>query len=194
MAPRCFETFIYETAFIGMIVSAVEVYPNECLGSLLGYRAWNSTDKTRRAIIENAISYQTAERSKNGVEVRTKHELRCKDMLYKLCSLESVGDFHSHPDWNTTPSSTDFNNMDVGNIEVIISVNPKKRTTPWTYNPNTKELRGVFGDYRFSIAAYSCFNKKGSVNHEKIEIVCPFALGVGSKFMDTNASMLNEGK
>jgi proteasome lid subunit RPN8/RPN11 len=139
--------------------------------------------------VENAISYQTAERTKNQVEIMPKHELRCKDMLYKLCSLEVIGDFHSHPDWDATLSKTDVDNMDLGSIEIIISVNPKKRTTPWRYDSSTKELCGVFGDYRFAIATYSCFKKKGTKKCEKIDIVCPFALGIGSKFMDTNARM-----
>jgi len=189
MPPRCFEAYIYETAFIGMVVSAVEVYPQECLGALLGYRAWNSVDVTRRAIVENAISYQTAERTRNTVEIKPRHEFRCKDMLYKLCSLEFIGNFHSHPDANTTLSKTDINSMEIGNIEIVISVNKKKRTTPWEYNAKTNELCGVFGDYRFTVAAYSCFKDGDAKKYEKIELLCPFALGIGSKFMDIIAAI-----
>jgi proteasome lid subunit RPN8/RPN11 len=170
-----------------MVVSSVEVYPKECLGVLLGYRAWHSLDKTRRAIIEHAISYQTAERTRNTVEVKEKHELRCKDMLYRLCSLESIGDFHSHPDTTTSLTPADKKSMEAGNVEIVVATSEKKRTTPWRYNLSKKELSGVFGNYRFDVAAYSCFKLKNrEVNFEKIHLICPFALGVGSKFIDTS--------
>lgn len=190
MAPRVFEAFIYEPAFIHMVVSSVEVYPKECLGVLLGYRAWNSVDKIRRAIIEQAISFQTAERSRNSVEVKEKHEFRCKDMLYKLCSLESIGDFHSHPDASTSLSPADKRSMDCGNVEIVVATSRKKKTTPWRYDTAKKELSGVFGDYRFNIAAYSCFKSKNhKVGFEKIHLICPFALGIGSKYIDTSDSL-----
>jgi len=184
MASKVFGAFIYEIPFINMIVSAVEVYPKECLGVLLGYRAWNSIDKTRRAIVEQAISYQTAERSRSSVEVKERHELRCKDMLYKLCSLEPIGDFHSHPQADTSLSLADKKSMGVGDVEIIVAISKKKRTTPWRYNIVKKELSGVFGDFRFDIAAYSCFKlKQHNINFAKIDLICPFALGIGSKYM-----------
>jgi len=184
MVPRVFEAFIYETPFINMIVAAVEVYPKECLGVLLGYRAWNSIDKTRRAIVEQAISYQTAERRRDSVEIKEKREFRCKDMLYKLSSLEPIGDFHSHPKTDPGLSFEDKNSMSIGDIEIVISVFKKGRTTAWRYDVYKKELGGVFGDYRFIIAAHSCFKTNGQrKKYEKIDLLCPFALGIGSKYM-----------
>jgi len=190
MAPRVFESFVYEMPFISMVVSAVEVYPKECLGVLLGYRAWNSLDKTRRAIVEHAISYQSAERGRKSVEVKEKHEFRCKNMLYKLCSLEPIGDFHSHPESDTELSIADKRSMRVGNIEIVIAISEKRRTTPWRYDNIRKELSGVFGDYRFDIAAYSCFkSKQEDANFKKIDLICPFALGIGSKYMDVTVPL-----
>lgn len=166
-----------------MVVSAVEVYPKECLGVLLGYRAWDSRDKTRRAIVEQAISYQTAERRRSSVEVDERHELRCKDMLYKISSLEPIGNFHSHPRTDPTLSSIDKKNMDVGDVEIVVAVSKKARTTPWRYD--RKVLSGVFGDFRFHIVAYSCFrSRRHAKTFRKIELLCPFALGIGSKYFD----------
>lgn len=168
-----------------MIVSAVEVYPKECLGVLLGYRAWNSLDKTRRAIVEQAISYQTAERTGSSVEIEERHELRCKDILYKLSASEPIGYFHSHPKMGPDLSSKDKKSMNFGDIEIVVAISKKKRTTPWKYDIDKKELSGVFGDFRFDISASSCFKSKQNVkNFQRIELLCPFALGIGSKYYD----------
>lgn len=183
--PRIREVFLYEIPFMSMIVSAVEVYNEECLGVLLGHKSWSSLDKIRRAIVEQAIPYQAAERTRKTVEVEEKYELRCKDMIYKLSSLEPLGDFHSHPQTGTSLTPEDKKSMDVGAIEIVISISKKKRTTHWRYDDYRKELTGVFGDFRFRIAAYSYFKSTKSVEkYQKIDVLCPFALGIGSKYMD----------
>jgi len=190
MVPRVFETFIYETPFTIMLVSAVEVFPKECLGLLLGYRAWDSIDKTRRAIVEQVVAYQSAERGRSKVEVREKPEFRCKDMFYKLSSLEPLGNFHSHPNMTTSLSKADRNSMEVGDIEIIVAISKKRKTTPWRYDYNRKELSGVFGDFRFDVAVCSCFkSKNGSKKFRKIDLQCPFALGIGSKYFDATVKL-----
>ena len=181
MPPEVFEAYIYETPFINMIVAAVEVYPTECMGVLLGYRAWHSFDGTRRAIVEQAIPYQTAKRTRDSVTVRAKHEFRCKDMLYKLSSLEPIGHFHSHPKSIPELSHDDEGEINTGDTEIVIAVSKRAEDRPWKYYIRKKELAGVFGDFRFDIAAHTC-NRYGEI--EKIPLACPFALGIGSKYMD----------
>jgi len=161
-----------------MIVSAVEVFPKECLGVLLGHKTQHTV------IVEQAFCYQTAERTGTSVEVEEKREMCCRDMLRKLTSLESVGDFHSHTDTQIgtklTAEDRKEENMKVGDIEVIIAVSKKKRSVRWGYN--RKKLFGVFGDFRFDIAAYTCYNSKHQTRKfQRIELLCPFALGIGSK-------------
>lgn len=169
-----------------MIVSAVEVYPQECLGVLMGYRAWNSLDKTRRAIVEQAISYQTAERTTSTVEVGERHELRCKELLYNISPLEPIGYFHSHPRTDAVLSSRDKKSMELRDIEIIIAISRKTMSKPWGYS-NKDELTGVFGDFRFSLAAYSCFKDgRRPRNFERIDLLCPSALGIGSKHYNVN--------
>jgi len=61
------------------------------------------------------------------------------------------------------------------------------RTAPWRYSVYKKELSGVFGDFRFDIAVHSCFKSNQHVkDFEKIDLQCPFALGIGSKYYDVN--------
>jgi len=184
--PRVFEAFLYETPFIGMVVSSVEVYPEECLGGLWGYRAWSAVDRTRRAIVEQAIPYQKAERTRRSVGIRPKLEWRCKDMLYKLCQLEPIGDFHSHPNGKSGLSQPDKDSMEIGDVELVIAISRKNRTTPWKYDDNRKELSGVFGDFRFTMTLHSCYKpKQQNRTFEKIDLLCPFAVGIGSKYFDT---------
>jgi len=59
--------YIYETAFLSIVLSSVEAYKKECYGLILGYR----TDKQWR--VEYAVPYQTAER---GHKTVTPHGLR----------------------------------------------------------------------------------------------------------------------
>jgi hypothetical protein len=63
----------------------------------------------------------------------------------------------------------------------------KKRNTPWYYNPNKKMLSGVFGDYRFELCAVTKVNEK---RYKKLELLCPFALGIGSRYFDTQISIM----
>jgi len=183
--PRVSEAFLYETPFIDMIVSSVEVYPKECLGALWGYRAWSSVDVMRRAIIEQAIPFQTAERTLRSVDIREKHEWRCKDMLYKLCALEPIGDFHSHPHGSPDLSTADKDSMNIGDVELVIAISRKSKTTFWRYDTVKKELSGVFGDFRFKMAVHSCYkSKEKTKKFERISLLCPFAVGIGSKNFD----------
>jgi proteasome lid subunit RPN8/RPN11 len=169
-----------------MIVSSVEAYPEECLGGLWGYRAWSAVDKTRRAIIEQAISYQKAERTTRTVEIKPRLEWRCKDMLYKLCQLELVGDFHSHPKGTSNLSQADKDSMEIGDVELVIAISRKTRMAPWKYDDSRKELSGVFGDFRFTLTLHSCYKpKQQNRKFEKIHLLCPFAVGIGSKYFDT---------
>jgi hypothetical protein len=53
--------FLSESAFMGLILSSIEVYKKECLGLLLGYKLED------RFIVEYTVAYQSAKRMRNGV-------------------------------------------------------------------------------------------------------------------------------
>jgi proteasome lid subunit RPN8/RPN11 len=185
MPLRIYEVFMYETPFSIMIVSAVEVFAKECLGLLLGTRAWHSLDRTRRAIVEQVVPFQTAERERDQVSIEKKPEFRCRNMFYKLGPLEPLGNFHSHPDAQPILSEADKECMEIGDIEVVVGISKKRKSVPWSYNIRKKELSGVLGDFRFDIATYVCFKSPvGSREFQRINLVCPFALGIGSKYFD----------
>lgn len=119
-----------------------------------------------------------------------KPEFRCKDIFYKLYSWEPIGDFHSPPNTTASLSNKDKKSMEVGDIEIVIGIARKRRTTHWRYDVSKKELSGVFGDYRFEIAVHSCFkSKEGHKKFQRIDLLCSFALGIGSKYIDVNVEL-----
>jgi len=124
---------------------------------------------------EQAIPFQTAERTSSSVDVREKHEWRCKDMLYKLCALEPIGDFHSHPHGDPDLSTTDKNSMEIGDVELVIAISRKSKTTFWRYDGMKKGLSGVFGDFKFQMAVHSCYKtRERTRKFERIDLLCPF--------------------
>jgi len=106
-------------------------------------------------------------------------------MLYKLCALEPIGDFHSHPHGSPDLSTADKDSMNIGDVELVIAISRKSKTTFWRYDTVKKELSGVFGDFRFKMAVHSCYkSKEKTKKFERISLLCPFAVGIGSKNFD----------
>jgi len=48
------KVFLSEAAFMGLVLSSIEVYKKECLGLLLGYKLED------RYIVEYSVAYQSA--------------------------------------------------------------------------------------------------------------------------------------
>jgi hypothetical protein len=69
------DIFLSDKAFIGIVLSAIEVYKDECLGALVGYNLRN------RIAVEYAISYQTAKRKPTEAEPNWKRETRVQRIL-----------------------------------------------------------------------------------------------------------------
>ena len=180
------EIWLYDSPFNFMIAASIETYPKECAGLLLGYRSWSYLDKIRRAIIEQAYPFQMPKRTSNTVEIPAKGDARCKQAIYLLSQLEPLGYFHSHPNAEPVPSKSDEKSMEQNEIELIVTIRKKSRVTSWAYNDATKRLTGTLGDYRFEISAHQLV-KRSTSNVEKLHILCPYALGVGSKYFDTQA-------
>lgn len=180
--PPISMVWLSEIPFITIIAASVETYKKECCGLLLGYRSWSHWDKTRRALVEQAYQFQTSERSRYSVIV-PREESRCKDMIYKLSMFEPLGYFHSHPECDPTPTK-DVQSMKINDIELIVAIEKKGRNVPWRYGASKKLLSGVLGEFRFELTAYTRTKSK-SPTVKKLDLLCPFALGIGSKYLDT---------
>jgi|GEM_PF-5533814 len=98
--------------------------------------------------------------------------------------FEPLGYFHSHPESEPTPTKEDIKSMKVNDVELIVAISKKGRQVPWRYDAAKKLLSGVLGDFRFEMAAY-IRTKCEQPSVKRLELLCPFALGIGSKYFDT---------
>jgi len=172
------EVFLTESAFLGIIISSVEVYKKECLGVLLGHR------EVDRLTVQYAIPYQSAKRRAKSVEPNLTRAVRCIEELPHLSHLNHLGYFHSHTQYGQTkarpePSEQDLSSMAVGHLEIIVAINEAKRSQDWTIN-RRGYLSGAATDHSFSMAAYYFHEQKRVWQH--MEIVCPYAVGLWSAF------------
>jgi proteasome lid subunit RPN8/RPN11 len=169
------ETFLSENAFVSMVTAAVETYPQETLGVLIGLRG------PRAIWVQYAIAYQTAERAKMEVTAHPIRTRRTNRFLEKITHLELVGDFHSHTKVpidkasSIQPSQTDKESMSQKNLGIIIAINKDKVQRNWRHLPKGSLKGGVF-PYSLKIASWF---KSGRDQYEISRIECPFALGLG---------------
>ena len=169
------ETFLSQNAFISMVTAAVEAYPEETLGILMGLRG-------RNAIwVQYAVVYQTAEREKMEVKAHPIRALRTNRFLENMTKLEMAGDFHSHTKVQIDGitgirlSRADKNSMAVKDLGIVIAINKDTKTRKWRHLPKGSLKGGVF-PYSLKIVSYF---KAKKTKYEISKIECPFALGLG---------------
>ena len=169
------EVILDEKAFIPMVTAAVETYPAETIGVLIGFR------DTGRIMVQYAVAYQTAKRSRNSVEVHPRISRRMDNFLQKVTRLEVVGDFHSHPEdpvdklSSVRLSEPDKRSMQVGNLGIVIAIDKDEVKRPWKHLPKGS-LKGCVSPYSLKIVSYWKAEPKV---YKVTKIHCPFALGLG---------------
>ena len=164
---------ISEEAFLGLVLSSIEVYKLECLGLLFGYRMNGGF------AIEYAIPYQAADRTHAEVDIRSKYSRRLRTALTALQKWELIGDFHSHPQYgnskgNVSPSDADISDIDENSIFVIVAINDRKRQQYFEVNKDGT-ISGVLGDHHIKIA---CFYKENKKRIRRVHLTCQFATGL----------------
>lgn len=172
------DVFLSDKAFIGLALSAIEVFRDECLGSLLGYNIPN------RIVIEHVIPYQSAKRTPTGVEPHWKRESRVQEILPNLIQLHHVGYFHSHTQWGDQKASAELSTTDIKGmiptqVELVVSVNESKRRTQWYQSE--KDLIGTIGKYHLRLA---CHYKRKNETIARYPILCPYVLGFDLTFTE----------
>src|ERR1700690_3285167 len=164
--------YLSENAFIDLLLSSAEVYKQECLGFLLGYKLED------RFIMEHAFSFQTASRRHTGVMSHDRSHKKIDPILARFDRLQIIGDFHSHTQFGhmkglPVPSPEDINGMAKDLIYLIVAINNYKKTMPWAENRD-KTISGTVGDFFFKISAHY-LNSRHAVRKAKIH--CPFPPG-----------------
>ena len=165
------KVYISETAFINIILSAIEVYRKECLGVLLGHKVGSN-----KYVVEYAVPYQSADRKYAEVRLKTMREERLRKNLKFLTYISEIGDFHSHCNATTELSDTDIKDMDLNknNIYMILSVCDQKKRIPWQ-SLKEGDISGSIGrDFSVRLTCYYIDRKKNKPT--KAKIICPYAL------------------
>jgi len=170
------DIFLSDKAFMGVILSSVEVYRNECHGALLGFRT------NRRIVVQYAIPFQSARRKPSEVVPNWRRELKVIETLPKLVHLKKLGYFHSHPQWGTSRgiaklSEPDKEYMSEGEVELVVAINDRKRAVPWQSN---MRLYGTIGKYYIVIAGF--YKRKQDSQIKQFKILCPYAVGFDYAF------------
>ena len=168
------EVYISDHAFLAMAIAAIEVFQKETLGILLGYKSENSF------VVQNAITYQTSDRSNALVARNDTAHRRIEGFLQNVVShARIIADFHSHPQYGKNkggfqPSDLDIEEMQVGSVYIILEINKKHRERYWDYNVDGT-MSGTVGDYYLKIAAWYLDPVK---SRPRLAILrCPFGVG-----------------
>ena len=182
-SPDC-EVFIGPTAFLSIAVAAVEVYPRETVGILIGLRGG------KKIWVEYAVPIQTADRKDDTVSWRPHIARRIKRFMTGSTALEVVGGFHSHP-WPERKSlykgmnrlsKADLKSWKPPEIEVVASViknggvDSHGKALAWKHLKGGT-LQGAIGDYAVRMTAW--YSRDGVQKKPRIAYVrCPFATGM----------------
>jgi proteasome lid subunit RPN8/RPN11 len=171
------QIYLNENVFVGLVLSAVEVYKKECFGLLLGYRT------PEKYIVEHAIPYQSVKRGHNWTELRSDKWRIIREIVKSFPKLDMIGDFHSHTMYRdvrakVSLSVDDIEYMEPYDLQMVIAVNENKRSRPWTLNFD-HTVSGSVDRFHFKLAAYYFENghRNGNGRPRLAEILCPFALG-----------------
>jgi len=173
------EIILSDKAFMGIVLSCIEVYKKECLGILLGYNIPSS----KQFIVEYAIPLQSAERKHTEVSIKWRRESKVLDVLPNLIQLEKLGYFHSHPQYGRKKgvaelSEEDIESMNTRELELVVAINDSKRSSWW--NESDKGLKGTLGKYRIEIAGF--YKRTSDEEVKSYRIVCPYAVGFDQAF------------
>ena len=182
------DIYLSEQAFLGMILSAAEVYNRECYGLLFGYSLPGKT------IVEGAIAYQTAERKFAEVSLYEQQNRVIQRVIVQFPKHEYVGEFHSHPHYRGRDGMAGLTEDDAigvteAEIQLVIAINPRRRSVCWSTNADGA-LSGTLADYHFAFAGYHVLHpkvggpkrkrsrRKAHPRLRRANVYCPYAVGL----------------
>ncbi len=99
-----------------LIIEAIEKYPAECCGFLLG-----KEDNNEQRIISKVVVCKNESGTDKEYKISPKEYKKVEKEAGKK-KLSLLGIYHSHPDWDAIPSETDLENALPNLSYVIISV------------------------------------------------------------------------
>ncbi|MBI4173810.1 MAG: Mov34/MPN/PAD-1 family protein [Candidatus Aenigmarchaeota archaeon] len=158
---------ISEQALVQMVTSSIEVYKKEAIGLILGQK------HKKHYLAKDAINFQSAKRGYVSVDVPQARINRLNYVLGRLTDSRVIGDFHSHPDFPETLSSTDKEDLKVSGLTLtVLTVVRKAGRKGHDWHIKDKALSGFVGNrYHVKLLAFEYDKKAGKFF--RIKIVCP---------------------
>src|SRR3989304_2271221 len=120
------EVYLSENAFIGLVVSSIEVYRRECFGILLGPR------ESDRIMVDCVVPYQSAQRKFQEVDMDWHRSQRVEEAVRTTSRWELVGAYHSHPMYGDRKATTKLSGVDIKDFRdertsIIVAINDGHR-------------------------------------------------------------------
>lgn len=165
------EVYLSENAFVGLLVSTVEVYRRECFGVLLGHR------EPERIMVDFVVPYQSAKRKFQEVHMDWQRGQRVEEAVRAASRWELVGDYHSHPMYGEKKGTTRLSRVDMDDFRdeatsIIVAINDGHRRQRWGYVEGGL-VAGSINGYLLRLAAY---HKSGD-DIFRVPLICPYAVG-----------------
>ena len=169
------EVYLSENAFIGLLVSTVEVYRRECFGILLGHR------EPERIMVDFVVPYQSAQRKFQEVHMDWHRSQRIEEAVRVTSRWEMVGDYHSHPMYGEKKATTQRSGVDIKDVRdegtsIIVAINDGHRQQRWGYVKGGL-ISGSINGYSIRMVSY---HREGEAN-VRVPLVCPYAVGFMAK-------------
>ena len=172
--PRKIRTaIIEEQALVALLTAALEVYPKETFGLLVG-----SVKESRYKsfiVLKNALTYQKATRKEREVTIWPSQDAKIRYVINYLSGCKILGEFHSHTCGINYLAPQDIKDMieDGERFSLLINVERAKEKERWHYDKKDKSLHGtVNDDYYISIKVYAREYDKKVIR--KLKIDCPY--------------------
>ncbi len=169
------EVYLSENAFIGLLVSTIEVYRRECFGILLGHH------ESERIMVDFVVPYQSAKRKFQEVHMDWHRGQRVQDAVRSTSRWELVGDYHSHPMYGDKRATTKLSGVDQRDFRelgtsIVVAINDGHRQQRWGYVKGGL-ISGSINGYALRLAAYH----KNVEAIIRVPLVCPYAVGFMAK-------------
>ena len=167
--------YLSENAFIGLLVSTIEVYRRECFGILLGHR------ESDRIMVDFVVPYQSARRKFQEVHIDWHRGQRVQEAVRSTSRWELVGDYHSHPMYGEKRATTKLSGVDQQDFRdlgtsIVVAINDGHRQQRWGYVKGGL-ISGSINGYAIRMAAYH----KNAEAIVRVPLVCPYAVGFMAK-------------
>jgi len=159
-------------AFVGIVASVAEGFKTEVGGLVFG----DFFPTSRKFVVDFIVPLQTTKRKPTEVHYHPKRTKRVQSLWDDLSPFWYLGSFHSHPEYGgkkylPIPSETDEEEMNEGELEIIVSIWKSRRKDPLGYIKEGHRISGAVGDFHIQLSSW--FKTPDGDVVEK-ELWCPY--------------------